>query len=68
MIKVHLYPQLDALSIFVDGVESVQRFQELIQRGAQTFADASAEIKICADEITNGKAMQDYSNMSGEKK
>jgi hypothetical protein len=36
------------------------KFQELIQRGANLWPDAPADIKALADIITNGKIMQDY--------
>lgn len=36
------------------------QFQELVQRGANLWPDASPAIKEFADRVTNGKVMQDY--------
>lgn len=40
--------------------ESQESFKELIQRGANLWPDAPAEIKEFADLITNGQILQDY--------
>lgn len=49
----------DALVIVVDS-ESLESFKELVQRGANLWPDASAEIKEFADMITNGEVLQNY--------
>lgn len=71
MIEVIDYSKIpDASSgmrIIIPKVD-LPAFQQLVQRGAQTWADAPAEIKRVADVITNGEAMQDYHNLSGENK
>lgn len=56
------YARVDALgSIEVHiSKDSAPGFQELIQRGANLWPDAPAEIKWLADIITNGQPMQDY--------
>ena len=68
MIKVRNHPTDIAITIFVEGEISCKNFRELIQRGANLWPDATAEVKTAADEITNGTAMQPYSDMSGERK
>lgn len=37
-------------------------FQQLIQRGANLWPDASAAIKSFADAVTSGRELQDYNN------
>ncbi len=49
--------------IVVDNVRNMKEFQELVQRGANLWPDASPEIKTFADLITNGKELQPYSKM-----
>jgi uncharacterized protein YbaA (DUF1428 family) len=51
----------DGFVIVIDG-DSKEKFQELVQRGANLWPDASAEIKEFADIITNGEVMQNYQN------
>ena len=68
MIRIRHFAEEASMSIFIEGKESIERFQELIQRGAGTWADATAEIKTAADLITSGVEMQPYSQMSSEKK
>lgn len=46
-------------TIFI-SVESKAAFKELVQRGANIWPDAPAEIKILADLVTNGTVFQDY--------
>lgn len=36
------------------------QFQQLIQRGAQTWADAPPAMKELADLVTNGQVLQNY--------
>lgn len=68
---IHVSPELNAqddlirVNITVDAKEW-KRFQELVHRGANLWADAPDFIKRAADLITNGKVMQDYSSKSGE--
>ena len=40
-----------------------KEFQELVQRGANLWPDASPDIKMFADIVTVGKPMQDYHGM-----
>jgi hypothetical protein len=40
--------------------DAVEVFKQLVQRGAQTWADAPADIKEFADLITTGKILQNY--------
>lgn len=59
----------EELTISVFGSPAlVAGVKELIQRGAQTWADAPAAVKGLADLVTSGQLMQDYENMTGEKK
>jgi hypothetical protein len=51
------------ISVFVEG-DTVKAFQELIQKGANLWDQAPAEIKTLADLITNGKEMQPYSDIN----
>lgn len=48
------------ISIVVDGEIDVAAFDKLISRGISTWDQAAPEIKIAADEIRYGKALQDY--------
>ena len=50
----------DGLVIVIDGPESISRFKDLVQRGANLFPDAHPEIKTFADLVTSGKVLQDY--------
>jgi hypothetical protein len=50
----------DLIDIVVTSPESIAAFKELIQRGANLWPDAPAEIKEFADLITNGQILQDY--------
>lgn len=73
MIRVkHFHPTHaevePGINVFIEGVSDVDGFKTLIQRGAQTWADAPAGIKRLADLVTNEMEMQDYASMSGEKK
>lgn len=57
------------LNILVYGSPAlIAAVKELIHRGANLWPDALPEIKGLADLVTNGKQMQDYSNLSSEKK
>jgi hypothetical protein len=47
-------------SLILITEESEPAFKELIQRGANLWPDAPAEIKEFADLITNGQILQDY--------
>lgn len=69
MIRVNSFTTIpDTMTVLIEGAESLEGFKALVQRGAQTWADAPAEIKTVADLITNGQEMQPYASMSGEKK
>lgn len=46
--------------IIIDSQESWKHFQKLIQNGSGLYPDLPAEIKIFADEVTVGKALQPY--------
>lgn len=45
----------------------IERVRELIQRGANLWPDAPAEIKGLADLVTTSKIMQDYTTQPGTK-
>lgn len=60
--------QATSMTLFIDGADSLKAFRELVQRGANLWPDAPAEMKEAADLITNGMVMQPYSKMSGERK
>lgn len=47
-------------AIVIDKADSMEAFKNLIQRGANLWPDAPAEIKEFADKITNGQVLQDY--------
>lgn len=49
-----------AIVVFALGEKSIASFRELVQRGANLWPDAPAEIKEFADIITNGKVQQQY--------
>ena len=73
-IFVEDFPESDGnsvaeLSITVYGSPAlVAAVKELIHRGANLWPDAMPEIKGLADLVTSGKLMQDYGNLSGEKR
>lgn len=46
--------------IVIDTAESYKAFQGLIQNGSGLYPDLSAEVKTFADEVTVGRAMQEY--------
>lgn len=48
-------------TIVIDTHEDMKAFQELVQRGANLWPDATPAIKAFADQVTNGKVLQDYS-------
>jgi hypothetical protein len=50
----------DLIDIIVSSPQSISAFKELIQRGANLWPDAPAEIKEFADLITSGQILQDY--------
>lgn len=57
------------LNILVYGSPAlIAAVKELVHRGANLWPDALPEIKGLADLVTNGKQMQDYGNLSSEKK
>ena len=56
----------DSFVIIVDSVEDVEAFKQLVQRAAMTWTDAPVCIKEFADEITNGKHMQNYRFLANE--
>jgi hypothetical protein len=58
MIEVYTTPHLQ--TIVIDSPQSIARFKELVQRGANLWPDAPAEIKETADLITSGQILQDY--------
>lgn len=73
MIRVKHFDTSDinaetAIHVFIEGTAEVNAFKDLIQRGAQTWADAPASMKTVADLITSKMQMQPYEKMSGEKK
>ena len=51
---------VDAKIVWIDSAEDYRAFQELIQRGANLWPDAPANIKRIADMITSGVVMQTY--------
>lgn len=53
-------PKYTDTIVVVITKESIEPFKQLIQRGANLWPDAPAEIKEFADLITTGKVMQDY--------
>lgn len=48
-------------TIVIDRHDDMVAFQQLVQRGANLWPDATPAIKAFADEITSGKVLQDYS-------
>ena len=66
MIEIYTTPHLQ--TIVLESAQSIARFKELIQRGANLWPDAHPEIKETADLITNGQILQDYrsQNTSGK--
>lgn len=62
-IIVHQLSTSDSLVVIVPLV-SREKFNELIQRGANLWPDAPPYIKELADNVTNGKLLQDYRNHS----
>jgi hypothetical protein len=66
MIEVYTTHHLQ--TIVIDSPQSIQRFKELVQRGANLWPDAAAEIKETADLITNGTILQDYRGQDSSKK
>lgn len=50
--------------IVIDGPKALAAFKELVQRGANLWPDAPPEIKTFADEVTNGRILQDYESQS----
>lgn len=57
MIHTFILPEITQVLV---NPESIPAFKELIQRGANLWPDAPAEIKEFADLITNGQILQDY--------
>lgn len=49
------------ISIVIDNHEDVIAFKKLIFRGVNLWPDAPASIKVFADELEHGFALQDYS-------
>lgn len=64
-IHIEQDPDRPALRITIWDLADINAFKTLIQRGAQTWADAPASIKEAADLITSGKIMQDYRTLPG---
>lgn len=63
MTKVYeldLNQHLIGLKVIRMNDEFYTDFKQLIQRGANLWPDAPAEIKEFADLITNGEILQDY--------
>lgn len=50
----------DTRVIVITDDNSWKQFQELVQRAANLWPDAHPEIKLFADQITEGKEQQDY--------
>lgn len=57
---IEIYTTSNLQTIVLDSAQSIARFKELVQRGANLWPDAPAEIKEAADLITNGTILQDY--------
>jgi hypothetical protein len=57
---IEIYTSANLQCIIIDSAQSIARFKELVQRGANLWPDAPAEIKEAADLITNGTILQDY--------
>ena len=51
-----------AFVVTIDGKESMEAFKKLVFRATNLWPDATAEIKIFADEVEHGKALQDYAS------
>lgn len=51
-----------AFVVTIDGKESMEAFKKLVFRATNLWPDAPAEIKIFADEVEHGKALQDYAS------
>lgn len=68
MIETKIIVPGEAYVILVDTPESVKIFQQLIQRGAATWADAPPEIKEFADLITSGRVLQDYHSQNTDQR
>lgn len=57
---IEIYTSANLQCIIIDSAQSIARFKELVQRGANLFPDAHPELKEFADLITNGTILQDY--------
>lgn len=53
-------PDMEAGIIVTVPRRHIKEFMELIYRGVNLWPDASNEIKIFADIVTEGKVMQEY--------
>jgi hypothetical protein len=62
---VYQPPPINQFTIVVSS-EHVEKFKELIQRGANLWPDAPYYIKEFADVITNGKPLQNYRDHSAD--
>ena len=47
-------------SIVIDHADDMAAFAMMVNRGVQTWTDAPVSIKEFADEVSNGKHMQNY--------
>jgi hypothetical protein len=50
----------ETVVLSIHGSASINSFKELVQRGANLWPDAPAEIKEFADLVTTGQVLQDY--------
>lgn len=58
---IEVYTNNHLMTIVIDSQQSISRLKELVQRGANLWPDAPAELKEFADIITNnGVILQDY--------
>lgn len=69
MIVTHINTEeYNTIILHIHGEKSLASFKELIQRGANLWPDAPAEIKELADLVTNGTILQDYRGQDTSKK
>jgi len=55
----------DTISIFISGTQSRESFTELVQRATNLWPDATPEIKVFADRITNPMLLEHLSSEAG---
>ena len=66
-MSIQVFQTKSHISIYIDTPESIARFQELIQRGANLWPDAHPELKAAADMVTTGKVWQPYQEQMTDK-